>query len=124
VKDWTYKIYLHGELIDETSLAGIAFLKFESAKLLGLSELHEVYTGPSFDPVLHRTIIHRGGIHPPCSDRPQKCEYRKSMSASFYNTPRRTAFRTEVLCPTDRCGFMLKSSCIGGQFFDYAPCIK
>jgi hypothetical protein len=124
MNDWTYQIYLHEELVDETPLSGIAFLKFESAKLLGFSELHEIYTGPSFDPVLHRTIIHRGGIHPPCSDRPQKCEYRKSMSASFYGHTRPTSFRTEVVCPSDRCGYMIKLSRLGGNFFDYAPCIK
>ena len=119
-----YEIWLHGEKIDETDLKGIAWLKFESAKLVGMAELREIYNGDNFDPVLHQTVIHRGGIKPPCPENTENCTYRKSISADFYNTPRKTAFRTEVMAPKDRCGFKLKPSKIGGSFFDYDFCDK
>lgn len=123
MSEWTYKIILHGELIDETPLRGIGWLKFESAKLLGRAELHEVYVGNKYDPVIHKTIVHRGGILPPCPDAREKCPYLKTVEHDFYSTPRTTAFRTEVMCPSDRCGFMLKPSKIGGSFYDYDFCI-
>ncbi len=123
-RPWTYRLYLHGDLIDETPLVGIASLKFESAKMLGLAELHEVYIGADFDPVLHTTIIHRGGIKPPCNPQPAKCQYRQSLERSFYATSRPTALRVEVVCPTDRCGYMIRPSRIGGNFWDYAACFK
>ena len=120
---WTYKLYMHGEQVDETDLRGLAFMKFESLKLLGLAELHEVYTGDDFDTVLHSTIVHRGGLYPPCPEDPKQCSYRKSISNDFHSTTRKTAFRTEVMCPSDRCGFTLKPSKLGGEFFDYGFCI-
>jgi len=101
----------------------MAWLKFESAKLLGLAELHEVYVGDNYDPVLHTTTIHRDGIFPPCQNTRKECPYLKTVKQDFYSTPRITAFRTEVMCPDDRCGFMLKPSKIGGSFFDYDICI-
>ena len=122
--DWIFKIYLHGEQIDETFLEGVAQLKFESAKMLGLAELHKVYVGVNFDPVLHFTIIHKGGIIPPCDSNSKKCHYRKSVSIDFHSTSRKTSVRAEVMCPSDRCGYMLKPSKIGGSFFDYAECLR
>lgn len=122
--EWTYKIYLHGEQVDETPLEGIAWLKFESAKMLGLAELHKVYVGYNYDPVLHFTVVHKGGILPPCNSDTKKCLYRKSIAPEFYSTSRKTAVRAEVMCPSDRCGYMLKPSKIGGDFFDYAECIN
>ena len=121
MNDWTYRIYLHGEQIDETPLSGLAWLKFESAKMLGLAELHEVYVGQNFDPVLHQTTIHRGGEMPPCEN---KCPWRKSIDKEFHSTIRPTALRIEVMPPGDRCGYMLKPSRIGGDFFDYDYCIN
>lgn len=123
MQEWVYKIFINNELVDEEPLKGMAYLKFESAKMLGLAEMHEVYTGDDFDPVLHSTIVHRGGIYPPCQDNKKDCSYRKSISNEFYTTTRTTAVRTEVICPSDRCGYMLKPSKIGGNFFDYARCI-
>lgn len=64
MSDWEYKLYLHDELVCETDLRGIAHIQFEGLKLLGLAELREVYRGNNFDPVLHSTIVHRGGIYP------------------------------------------------------------
>ena len=124
MNDWEYKLYLHDELVCETDLRGIAHIQFEGLKLLGLAELREVYRGNNFDPVLHSTIVHRGGIYPPCPENPQSCKYRKSMSMDFNTMTRKTAFRTEVMCPGDRCGYMLKPSKIGGDYFDYGLCIK
>ena len=121
---WTYKLFIHGEQVDETELKGLAFLKYESAKMLGLAELHEVYIGEDFDPVLHSTIVHRGGIYPPCPDNKKCCSYRKSVSNEFYTTTRTTAVRSEIICPGDRCGYMLKPSKCGGEFFDYAYCLN
>ena len=39
--NWTYKIFLDGKQVDETNLAGLAYIKFEMAKLLGNAELHK-----------------------------------------------------------------------------------
>ena len=121
--EWTYKIFINGEQVNETNLRGIAYMMFDSAKMLGLAELHRVYTGTNYDPVLHWTVVERGGIYPPCNDNKKQCPYRKSMEAEFYSTPRKTAFRAEVMCPSDRCGYMLKPSRVGGAFDDYALCI-
>lgn len=118
-----YEIWLHGEKIDETNLKGIAWLKFESAKLVGFAKLFEIYDGDNFDPVLHTTIVHSGGIKPPCPENKVDCQYRKSIKSDFYSTPRKTAFRTEITCPIDRCGFLLKPSKIGGVFTDYDYCL-
>ena len=123
-EDWIYKIYLHGEQIDEEKLRGIAFMKFEYAKLLGLAELHEAYVGADYDPVLHTTKVHRGGIYPPCTETKCDCPYHKSIAGSFFTETRPTSFRTEVMSPGDRCGFMLKPSKAGGDFFDYDYCLK
>lgn len=110
--------------MDELELEGLAYMKFESAKMLGMAELHKIYAGQNFDPVLHQTKVERGGITPPCGNDPKQCQYRKSIQSEFYSTPRRTAFRTEVICPADRCGWLLKPHRIGGQFDDYGYCIK
>lgn len=46
----TYEIYLNGVLANSTPLAGIATLRFESARLLGAASLVRVSHNP--DPVL------------------------------------------------------------------------
>lgn len=60
----------------------------------------------------------------PCPSDTSKCKWRKSMSTEFYSTTRKTAFRTEVICPADRCGYDIKDGHIGGSFFDYELCHK
>jgi hypothetical protein len=45
------------------------------------------------------------------------------MEREFHSTTRETAIRAEVMCPSDRCGYMLKPSKCGGNFFDYDYCI-
>lgn len=124
MNEWMYEIYLNGEKVDETDLRGMAYLKFESAKLLGYAEIRRIYSGNNYDPVLHYTTSERGGIVPPCPEDTKNCTYRKSMSIEFYSTTRPTSFRTETICPGDRCGFMLKPSKIGGGFFDYDYCLR
>jgi hypothetical protein len=123
MNEWTYEIFINGEKVDETDLRGIAYMKFESAKLVGLAELHRVYNGENYDPVIHFTTVERGGIFPPCPQNTGKCSYRKSVKNDFHSTTRPTAFRTETMCPGDRCGFLLMPSKIGGDFFDYGYCI-
>jgi hypothetical protein len=120
--DWTYQIFIHGEKVNETNLSGIAYMMFGSAKLIGLAELHRVYVGTNFDPVLHYTTVERGGIYPPCCEDKNQCRYRQSLASEYY-VPRPTAFRIETMCPQDTCGFMLKPSRLGGRSDDYAPCI-
>ena len=46
----TYEIYLNGSLVDSTALAGLAYLKYESALLLGSANLVRISQNP--DPVL------------------------------------------------------------------------
>ena len=46
----TYEIYLNGSLVSSTPLAGIAYLRFKSARLLGAASLVRVSHNP--DPVL------------------------------------------------------------------------
>lgn len=123
MKIWRYDIYLNGALVDTTELSGIADLKFESAKHLGLAELHRVYQGESFDPVIHGTIITRGGEMPPCPLDKSTCRYRQAYHPGWNCTPRPTAFRIETISPQDRCGYMLKPNRIGGIPDDYNSCL-
>lgn len=120
--DFKWDVYLNGELIDTTELRGIAYLKFESAKLLGMAELHRVYKGENFDPVLHFTTVERGGEYPPCPIDKHNCKYRQPYYIGWDCETRPTAFRIETLKPQDRCGFMLKPNRIGGRPDDYAVC--
>ena len=120
--DWRWDIYINGVLVDTTELQGIAYLKFESAKLLGLAELHRIYQGNAYDPILHRVVIERGGTPPPCPDGPNDCPWHMSAKHNFYITARPTALRIEVLPPQDRCGYLLKPNRIGGVWDDYAIC--
>lgn len=122
--NWRYDIYLNGDCVDSTELSGIASLKFESAKLLGLAELHKIYQGDCFDPVLHSTIVIKGGTYPPCPTDGSDCSYRQAYDAGWYCTPRPTAYRIESFAPQDRCGYMLRPYRIGGTPDDYARCIK
>jgi hypothetical protein len=46
----TYEIYLNGSLADTDALAGLAYLKYESARLLGDASLVRISHNP--DPVL------------------------------------------------------------------------
>lgn len=121
--NWTYRIYLNGALVDETNLSGIANLKFESAKMLGRAELHQVYVGENFDPVLHGTVVERGGVLPPCPDKPFSCLYKRKCE-SDYCAPRTTAFRTETIEPQLRCGYLLRPGRAGGRWDDYDYCLR
>jgi hypothetical protein len=46
----TYEIYLNGSLADTSNLAGLAYLKYESARLLGDASIVRISHNP--DPVL------------------------------------------------------------------------
>lgn len=60
----------------------------------------------------------------PCPPDWSRCKWRKSMQQEFHSTPRKTAFRIEVVCPQDRCAYDIKDGHIGGSFFDYELCHK
>jgi hypothetical protein len=124
--DWRYEIYINSELVDTTMLQGIAELKFKSAELLefGIVEMRKIYQGNNYDPVLHYTEYKCGGILPPCPPHGEPCKYHKSKIDDWASTSRPTAFRMEVMPPQSRCGFLLKPHGIGGDFYDYAPCIS
>lgn len=51
-----FEIYLDGSLVDTCMLAGVAFLKYESAKLLGPASLRKIEQHP--DPVLAGSYIY------------------------------------------------------------------
>lgn len=120
---YEYQIYGNGELVNSTPLKGIAWLEADTLAMNDFyTEIHEVYTGDSYDPVLHGTRIVRKENPPPCPEE-GPCKFKKSKKEGFLNTTRPTALRTEPMCPQDRCGWMLRPSCLGGTFFDYSPCI-
>lgn len=58
MSEFKYEVYLNDELIEENEKQGIAYLKYESAKLVGKAELRYVYIGSNYDPVLHNTKIY------------------------------------------------------------------
>lgn len=124
---WIYQISVGNDIVDETPYFGLAWLKFESAALLGYATLTEVYAGTDYDPVLHspprtwRKID--PSVVPPCPSS-GRCEWKQPERDAFYTTPRPTALRVEVLPPTVRCGYLLRPGMCGGHVDDYQPCIR
>jgi hypothetical protein len=127
IGEWIHKVYVNSELTYETEYNGLAhahLAMFVDCNAVGggyYIELVHEYKGDNFDPVLHSPVVERFGELPPCPNE-GKCSWRKSIKEAFYTTPRKTALRTEVIAPQDRCGYMLLPNCKGGYFWDYAPC--
>jgi len=121
-----YEIRLNGTLVDSCELSGLAFIKFDSACLLGSASLIKVVeTG---DPVVDGHFqydcgdwVYKGPIRPPCPSGSLKCKYRRPYETLGLQ---RNALRVEILPPADRCGWNLKQGRIGGRPDDYHPCRK
>ena len=122
-----YEIYINGSLAESCALSGLAFIKFDSACLLGSADLYRVVeTG---DPVLDGRFeydldyggwVYKGPVGPPCPSDGSVCKYRQP-----YERPglQKNALRIEIFSPSDRCGWNLKNGRIGGCPDDYLPCI-
>jgi len=119
---WVYRLFANDVLIKEYELSGLAWLGFDSVSKYSdyICELHEVWVGDNFDPVLHTTIVHRDGKQPPCAD---PCPYRRCLGGGFNAMPRPTAFRVEAMDPSDRCGWKPKPNHMGGHDYDYGFCV-
>jgi hypothetical protein len=138
-ESWIYEVVCLGSVSVE-SKACLAFLQYQSALLLDpQARLFRVYSGSRFDVVLHSASVYNmadggwdnaaGRSGPdhynqgrPCPTSVSECPYRKTRAADFHSTPRPTAFRVEVMPPSDRCGWALKDGHLGGAFFDYHEC--
>ena len=122
----TYEIYLDGLLVSSTELRGIAYLRFESACLLGkASFVRVVETG---DPVMDGKWEYnaddggwdyKGKNLPPCPPDGGDCKYRRFPEELPLQ---RNALRVEVMAPDNKCGWALKSGRIGGHNSDYHVC--
>lgn len=120
---WVYKLYLNDMFVTEYGCAGIAQISFNTYCDCSdyIAELHQVWVGDDFDPVLHQTVVQRDKKRPPCSE---PCPYKRNLGGGFNAAPRPTAFRTEVMDPSDRCGWKLKPGHVGGHDYDYGFCIR
>jgi len=72
MNDTLYQLYINGKIIDTTTVRGIANLgfigmmnrtetdnKWYNGDEIESLEMHEVYIGKNFDPILHQTIVHK-----------------------------------------------------------------
>ena len=131
-----YKIIINGDLMKTyyEPLFGLAKLAFDSAcynKDLNVVLERKIIDEEDFDPVLHGTktkILYNRPAITPCYHKNissnKKCPYLKNAERDFINTPRPTALRVEAIAPSNRCGFLLKPTKLGGHFFDYDYCVK
>jgi len=125
---YSFELMVNGDIVKEWpgKHSGLALIGFQSVALdeTLLVTLVKKFTG-KFDPVLHKReeVVAQSSPVLPCPTNKENCPYCKSNETEFYSTVRKTALRTEVFCPADRCGYLLKPSCIGGNFFDYHLCI-
>lgn len=125
---YVYAIEINDDDVEQVQLEGLAHLKFDC---LALTEdritLRRIWAGEEkdFDPVLHdrNKVLKHKPAQAPCSTDKHRCPYLKSKKTEFTNTVRPTALRVETMEPSDRCGFLLRPYCRGGDFWDYAICI-
>jgi hypothetical protein len=130
-----HEIYTSGVLTRVERLAGLAYLAYAGARLCGDAVWVRRYEGDDYDPVLHAPCKYdpeTGGWvraaefdnYPPCPNPREPCRWYKP--ASDVSLPlQRNALRIEAgREPTHRCGWRLKDGHLGGNFFDYLPCVR